>query len=705
MGAAASTAIGSLTREQLAAKTQNTREMLDFIFHYLMEDIHIRDFYRLSSPDECRRYILVLANRIHETFLSLDIVPSRTKAGKLYYRSVHDHVAPPTESEKVERQTLCVVLAFFYVRIFQIFGALALTLVDDATAMPRVARGVARVFETGAAAAARPAVGRVGDVPVPFRGRPGGRLIGGGAVGGAVGGAGPSLGLFSFVPLRTPDRGPEDGPDGRKYYAIDTRDYTMGIEAPLGLLARLPNTARLLVYLRRAATVGGKKVSYAILTMTIAQKAGMGAQLSFENSITLPGVAVSRAGDFKTHMGTATLDREVGRSVATLDGVTYSGEEIGRLFDVFGERLEAYLRGQGEKREDRRDEVGIYDRPERTRTGLPLPLLADEKVPMGMRMSSLHYALTVTRPLPTCVSRAIQLLTTMPAGGMGPALTSVCDRGFLMEDSNKLRSGAPRPGDSMDTSPGEMALVQLFYDTVSKATRDSLEQSPGALKDYTTFMGLMARIYGTSSTASAATGLRPSDIKDKAMQMVCSKLMEGKEAGALPIPDAVARSLMPYVQLLFKQQLAHAAAAGKILSKLFAIETRGGVRQIRLNPKLLDGGFPTLEVITAETRQLLTAYYSRCEETYREGVKTLYKGLAPAAAVTPVAAAAAAPAAAPKKPLLSEGAMAGLRMAAPTAREKPVGVELKAPTAAATTAPAARPFIAGVPALAPVRPK
>jgi hypothetical protein len=649
MGAAASTAIGTLTRQQVATKTQSTREMLDFMFHYLMEDIHIRDFYRLSSPDECKRYILVLANRIHESFLSLDIVPSRTKTGKLYYRSVHDHVSPPTEAEKVERQTLCVVLAFFYVRIFQIFGALALTLVDDATSMPRVARGVARVFETGAGAAAaaglRPAVGRIGDVPVPIRGRGVPRFAGGAAP--------PALGLFSFIPLRSPDRAPEEGPDGRKYYVLDTREYTMGLEAPTALLVRSSNTARLFIRLQRSVTLSGRKVNYAVVTLHVDAKAGGGYQAYFENSMELLGVAVSRLGDFKTTMGIATLEREGGRYATTLDGITYRGEEIGRMFDVYGERLEEFLRARADKRAgeetdavyERRAAAAIGEAPGRTRPGLPAPLLADDKVPQGMRMSSLYYAMTVTRPLPTCVSRAIQLLTTMPSGGMGPALSSVCDRGFFVEDSNKLRAGVVRPGDSMETSPGEMALVQLFYDTVSKATRDSLEQSPGALQDYTTFMRLMATVYGSGS--SGASTLKPSDIRDKAMQTVCSKLMAGREPGAIPLSNETAKSLVPYVQQLFRQQLTHAAAAGKILSKLFSVDARGGVRQLRLNPALLDGGFPALEKITAETRQLLTAYYARCEETYREGVKTLYKGeMVPAAAEAATAVAGAKPIAA-----------------------------------------------------------
>ncbi len=233
---------------------------------------------------------------------------------------------------------------------------------------------------------------------------------------------------------------------------------------------------------------------------------------------------------------------------------------------------------------------------------------------------------------------------------MGPALSSVCDRGFLVEDGNKLRAGTVRPGDSIETSPGEMALVQLFYDTVGNVTRDSLEQSPGALKDYTTFMKTMATVYGSFPGTAPAdfAAAKPSEIKDRAMATVCAKLMEGKTDAGLDLPPAVASSLIPYVQQLLRQQLAHAAAAGNILSKLFLIETRGGTRQIRLNPKVLDGGFPALEIITAQTRQLLTAYYEKCEGTYREGVKTMYSGLE--AEKRSAAAAAAAPAAAPPGP-------------------------------------------------------
>jgi hypothetical protein len=671
MGAAASTALGTITRAQVAEKTRSTREMLDFIFHYLMEDIHIRDFYRLSSPDECKRYILILANRIHENFLSLDIVPSRTKAGKLYYRSVHDHVSPPTEAEKTERQTLCVVLAFFYVRIFQIFGSLALTLVDDATTMPRVARGVARVFETGAKAAVRPAIGRVGDAPVPFRGR-------------MVGGADkPDLGQFKFIPLR--DKDPRRGRDGNTYYVINTVTYTAGIQIPSSLLIDEASFAQLYIQLKKPVTIYGNKIDYAVATMKLTSK-GLGShQLSFKNELTVPGRDIPRMTDFNAYMKTAMIKQEgLGEYTVTMDGKAYHGAEIGKIFDIFGERLEAFLKEQIKGHEeggyytgDGRPAIGVdgvrygygtgYDAAYK-RPGLSTYLLADEKVPQGMRITSLYRALTTTRPLPSCVSRAIQLLTTMPSGGMGPALTSICDNGFLAEDIYKPRAGVPLPGESMEKSPGEMALVQLFYDTVSKATRDSLEQSPGALKDYTTFMRAMAAVYGTfkgKEPPSDFSAVTPSEIKDKHMQLLCSKL---SAEGSFALSDTVARSVVPYVQQLLRQQLAHAAAAGKILSKLFSIDAR---RQIRLNPKLLDGGFPALEAITAETRQLLTAYYARCEETYRKGVGTMVTGIEgeKAAAATAAAERAAAARAAAAAPVAAKPVAAAAAARVPTAEE------------------------------------
>jgi hypothetical protein len=224
--------------------------------------------------------------------------------------------------------------------------------------------------------------------------------------------------------------------------------------------------------------------------------------------------------------------------------------------------------------------------------------LSDDEVPMGMRISRMEYAVRQTKPLPTCVSRAIQLLTTKPAGGLS-AISSICDKGFLVEDHDRRRAGTVRIGESLDKSPGMVALVQLFYDTVTGP--DKLAMSAPSVQNYTVFMMAMGELLGVfEKGAKVATDervLKLPAISDKHMAGICQTLALTAD-GRLELPVEVATQVMPYVQQLFKQQLIHAGRAGAILEQLFKVEkSKDGFVRIRIQPAVLDGGFPVLERI------------------------------------------------------------------------------------------------------------
>jgi hypothetical protein len=121
----------SATHEAELKATGNVRKFCDEIMKYMIERLNIADFYRLASRTECNKYVIFLANKLDTTFRGLSFAPTRGKAGKLYFQPI-SQLQKPTAKEKAERESLCLFLAYFYVRIFQIYGAIALTLIDDA---------------------------------------------------------------------------------------------------------------------------------------------------------------------------------------------------------------------------------------------------------------------------------------------------------------------------------------------------------------------------------------------------------------------------------------------------------------------------------------------------------------------------------------------------------------------------------------------
>jgi hypothetical protein len=116
---------------------QGTKPILDAILTYMMNDLSIRDFIELSSEEKCKKYILFMANNMHTQFYEMKLFPYTNPQGVLMFRKYEDIINPSTEKERNDRKSLCLVLSYFYTRIFQIYGAMALTLIDDAKFMEK----------------------------------------------------------------------------------------------------------------------------------------------------------------------------------------------------------------------------------------------------------------------------------------------------------------------------------------------------------------------------------------------------------------------------------------------------------------------------------------------------------------------------------------------------------------------------------------
>jgi hypothetical protein len=107
---------------------------MDVLLEYMLKEITVRDFLALSNPAECKKYVIFMANNLYKHFYELQIVPIKDKKGVIAFRPVKELTNPPEDTEN-ERQSLCLTLAYFYTRIFQIYGALALTVIDDSKFM------------------------------------------------------------------------------------------------------------------------------------------------------------------------------------------------------------------------------------------------------------------------------------------------------------------------------------------------------------------------------------------------------------------------------------------------------------------------------------------------------------------------------------------------------------------------------------------
>jgi hypothetical protein len=111
-----------------------TPTVLNFILREMFSRADLVDIYSLADPNRCSKYIVVAADALETLFVKIRLEPAATKEGTLYFQSI-EGLAKGTSVAAVDAQAkqrlYCKQIAFFFVRIFQTFAALTLTILDS----------------------------------------------------------------------------------------------------------------------------------------------------------------------------------------------------------------------------------------------------------------------------------------------------------------------------------------------------------------------------------------------------------------------------------------------------------------------------------------------------------------------------------------------------------------------------------------------
>ncbi len=117
----------SITREQLLRSTANNREFINNLFKIMMEKLTPEDVLKLGRSQTCTNFVFMMADSIGQLFDDLRIRPSRKgDSGIILFEKVDT-----LKKKTAEHRELCLFVAYFFIRIFQIFGAVAMTILDD----------------------------------------------------------------------------------------------------------------------------------------------------------------------------------------------------------------------------------------------------------------------------------------------------------------------------------------------------------------------------------------------------------------------------------------------------------------------------------------------------------------------------------------------------------------------------------------------
>ena len=105
------------------------KTILNTILREMFRRADLIDLYSLADPDRCSKYIVVGADSLKKLFMSINLEPNQTKDGTIYFQKIEGiQKANPMGGEQTQ---VCKYLAFYFIRIFQVYAALTLSVLDS----------------------------------------------------------------------------------------------------------------------------------------------------------------------------------------------------------------------------------------------------------------------------------------------------------------------------------------------------------------------------------------------------------------------------------------------------------------------------------------------------------------------------------------------------------------------------------------------
>lgn len=599
-------AVSSLDRQAVIRATEQPRFLMNAILEYIIKNIRENDVFRMQDPTVCKDFLLLSADSLDRLFKHIDVNPQTDRSGKIYFERVGRLTSPPEGSPAAAKRKLtCLAIAYFYVRILQIYLALAFTLIDDPALVPGRAPPALGAFPGNRAILPGREVGifQRGGAAFTFQ-----TLIDKGVLK-----QGSSTNTLEFI--GNPDLIVERDTSRPDRYGIIflMREVTLG-------KGKEKSAGAVKIHLKDPGQDSkGVAVPARILIVGIQKPEGAAPPAYAGYGYAAPPALVP-----KYNPVDPPYQLDLSDSYSSLkDPYKYDG--YSKLFSVFEHLIRdlenpsvgiSKLRTAISRAEQRRREEGRDERTEGVAAKAAARVttnLKESTVEKALRFQEQVKLVSSVRPLAHCITRSFQLLDVDALGSKIPksARTHICQSKFDIGSGGYL---AAPPGSSIADIPGLKAMNFLFF-----VLEQVIHLSGKTESELRATLGALSEVYGGKPLAApkvdidTMASIRPKPVTE------CTNY-SGKDRYLNPGGINVARG---GVGRLWSYQRAHAAKVEAIFKKLFDIRRSGNQFALTISENLFKKGIPEVEKISDEARAILTDYYGECEQIYQDTVQLL----------------------------------------------------------------------------------
>lgn len=610
-----------------ALKAEKAKKLSDDILQLFFTNANLLKLLKLHNIAECSRFVFTTSTALDTLFQRLQLYPKLGKKGEYLFSPVSDLAPGLIQGEKAnaklqdkihERNTMCLDVGYFYVRIFQIYTALALTTIN--TNPVRVRRGT--------------------TLKNPMRGPQNATLLGGGRPSsvnyGPLIGSGPMMvQLGGAAPAKT-------GKFAALYNSIKTTPFVPFLA--LGLFdTTTPDLAE-----EQYMKIKGSEI---YVRWPVIQRTRM------INEYEVDGVFKTRTGEkaIKLRM---TLDNNGTNAVLTYADTT-EGKMMTQEFAIGGTGTWLFDygtdgKGKSSSPSDFFEEVNaIYDETRESSgssgsSGSSYPSSSSSSGSFsgigsaggtssfeGFDSLKKLFQDTAEKgaefPKAYCIARAMTLLNPLFASELSapnqPSFSQVCRPKYDFDPTDLM----PRPGKSARANMYLKSLVSLYYDEykynrgTGKVELTQSEPSRSSLRAASQQFGKLYNLPGDQSGFLSPDETAKSSVNFPAYPL-CGKnpnrLLKIRQDK--PGKELLARLQAECIKPMLDFQESHTIQVNKLLMKMFKIETtqKNGrpETKLRLQPAIKAAGIAGINAIGVEAHDLLLNYYLKSEAFYIRGI-------------------------------------------------------------------------------------